>query len=223
MSAARHDDPAPSAPTGRTARTDPEGQAEMKRDTTKFKLWCRWLGTFVGFPLAGVAARAVAGNVDDVGAAAIGGLVGGTVLGAVQAVIGGIRPDDRVRWIGATAAGLAVGLAVGANVVGYRTDTASVVAMGAISGAAVGIAQAVSVPMRRLDRALWAAATPVLWACGWLITSQVIVDADRQHAVFGASGALTVSALAGVLYAARDRRTQPTVSLVASSSDRVAA
>ena len=34
-----------------------------------------------------------------------------------------------------------------------------------------------------VDRVLWAVATPVLWAGGWLITSQVIVDADRQHAV----------------------------------------
>ena len=130
----------------------------------------------------------------------------------------------RLRWIGATAAGLAVGLTVGASAVGYRTDTASLVAMGAICGAAVGLAQALSIPMRRVDRVLWAAATPALWAGGWLITSQVIVDAERQHAVFGSSGALAVSALAGVLYAMRDRRThdRPSPS-TGRSSDRLAA
>ena len=181
------------------------------------------MATFVGFPLAGVTARAVAGDIDTAGAAVIGGLAGGVVLGAVQAVIGGIDRADRIRWICATAAGLAVGLTVGAAAVGYRTDTASLVAMGAISGAAVGAAQALSVPMRRVDRVLWAVATPALWAGGWLITSQVIVDADRQHAVFGASGALVVSALAGVLHAVRRQPRQPAVALVGSSSDRAAA
>lgn len=60
--------------------------------STRSKRWARWLGTFVGFPLAGVAARAVSGNIDALGAAAIGGLIGGVVLGTVQAVIGGIGP-----------------------------------------------------------------------------------------------------------------------------------
>ena len=115
----------------------------------------------------------------------------------------------RVRWIGATAVGLAAGLAVGAGVVGYETDTASLVTMGAICGAGVGLAQAVSVSMGRVDRILWVIVTPVLWAGGWLITSQVIVDADRQHAMFGSSGALAVSALSGVLYATRDRGDRP--------------
>ena len=78
--------------------------------------------------------------------------------------------------------------------------------------------------MRRVDRALWAVATPLLWAGGWLITSQVIADADRQHAVFGASGALAVSALAGVLYAMRDQTTtQQAVAFTGHSSDQVAA
>lgn len=185
------------------------------------KPWARWLATFIGFPLAGVTARAVAGNIDAVGAAATGGLAGGAVLGAVQAGIGGIAPADRVRWIGATATGLAVGLTVGGGAVGFDTDTTSLVAMGAISGAFVGAAQAVSVPMRLVDRVLWAAATPLLWAGGWLITSQVIVDADRQHAVFGASGAVTVSALAGVLYAVRQRSPQPAGPLVPAPADAV--
>ncbi|HEY5873990.1 MAG TPA: hypothetical protein VIT64_01765 [Ilumatobacteraceae bacterium] len=190
----------------------------MRTDRTTVKRWARWLGTFVGFPLAGVAARAVAGNIDAAGAAAVGGLVGGAVLGAVQVGIGGIDAADRIRWIGATAVGLAVGLVIGAGAVGYRTDTASLVVMGAISGAAVGAAQAMSVPMRPLDRILWALATPVLWAAGWLITSQVIVDADRQHALFGSSGALAVSAVAGVLHARRQRVEHPASTIVGAST-----
>lgn len=175
--------------------------------------WARWLGTFIGFPLAGVAARVVGGNIDDLGSAALGGVVGGTVLGVVQVGIGGMDAADRVRWIGATAVGLGVGLPLGAGTVGYRTDTASAVAMGALAGAAVGLAQAASVPMRPIDRVAWAIATPALWAGGWLITSQVIVDMDRQHATFGSSGALVVSALSGVLYAVRQRSPKATASL----------
>jgi hypothetical protein len=113
--------------------------------------------------------------------------------------------------------GLGVGLGVGAAAVGYDTDTASLVAMGAVSGAGVGLAQALAVPMRLLDRIAWALATPALWAGAWLITAQVIVDADRQHAMFGSSGAAAASALAGVLYAMRQRAPQPAARLVAST------
>jgi hypothetical protein len=179
--------------------------------------WGRWLGSFVGFPLAGVTARLVAGNVDSVTAAAIGGLAGGLVLGTSQAVIAGLAARDRGRWIAATGAGLAVGLTAGAAIVGYRTDAASLVVMGAFSGLAVGVAQATSVAMRTTDRMLWAFATPLLWAGGWAITSQVIVDADRQHAVFGSSGALAVSAVAGILFAGRNRSTITTVAATSAS------
>jgi len=195
----------------------------MRTHSTKLKRWGRWVATFIGFPMAGIAARAAAGNVDTATAAVVAGLVGGLVLGAVQARLGGIVAGDRLRWTAATAASLAVGLTLGASAVGYRTDTASLVVMGAITGGVVGLAQAASVPMRRVDRILWAAITPALWAGGWLITSQVIVDADRQHAVFGSSGALVVSALAGVVYAMRQRPTAPPAALVDHSSDRVAA
>lgn len=178
----------------------------MTVNTTAVKQWARWLGTFVGFPLAGVAARLVAGDIDDTWAAVLGGLVGGAVLGAVQAGIGGIAAGNRLRWTAGSSAGLAIGLGVGAGAVGFDTDTASLVALGAISGAAVGLAQALVVPMRTIDRVLWITATPALWAVGWLITSQVIVDADRHHATFGSSGALVVSGLAGVLVAVRRGR-----------------
>lgn len=183
-------------------------------DRTNLKRWGRWLATFVGFPLAGVTARALAGDIDSATAAAIGGLGGGAVLGAVQAGIGGIGGIGRgsgtgraggIRWTAGSAVGLAAGLALGAAAVGYRTDPASLAVMGAFSGAGVGLAQALSVPMTKSDRVLWAAATPVLWAAGWLVTSQVIVDADSHHAVFGSSGALLVSALAGLLHARRQR------------------
>jgi hypothetical protein len=195
----------------------------MRSETFEFKRWARWLGTFVGFPLAGVAARVAAGNIDSVGAAVIGGLAGGATLGVIQVAVGGIVPEDRIRWIAATAAGFAAGLTVGADSVGYRTNTASLVAMGAFAGGAVGLAQALSIPMRVVDRVLWTVATPALWAGAWFITSHVIVDADRQHALFGAPSGLAVCALSGVLYAIRGRRTASMAALVGNTSDRAAA
>lgn len=190
----------------------------MITDTTKVKRWGRWLATFIGFPAAGLAARAVAGNIDSVGAATLGGLAGGAVLGGVQACVGGIPAADRTRWAGATAVGFAVGLTTGAGVVGFRTDSTSLVVMGAVCGAAVGLAQVLAVRMSARDRAWWALATPVLWAGGWLISSQVIVDADRQHAIFGSSGALTVAALTGVLFAVRRPVSDPGVQTVVAGS-----
>jgi hypothetical protein len=189
----------------------------MRTDRIRITRWARWVGTFIGFPLAGVAARLVVGDVDAAGAAAIGGVVGGAVLGIAQATIGGIERSQWSRWVGATAAGLGIGLCLGASAVGFETDAASLVVMGAISGAVVGVAQALSVPMRAIDRASWAVATPALWALGWLITSQVIVDADARHAIFGSSGALVVSVLAGVLHAVRQRSPHVSVDVVGTS------
>jgi hypothetical protein len=36
------------------------------------------------------------------------------------------------------------------------------------------------------------------WSLGWLVTSQVIVDIERGHHVFGSSGALLVTVLTGL-------------------------
>jgi hypothetical protein len=46
---------------------------------------------------------------------------------------------------------------------------------------------------------VWAAAIPLLWALGWTITTLVGVAVDEQFSVFGAAGAVTFSALSGVL------------------------
>jgi hypothetical protein len=193
----------------------------MRVDNAQFKRWGRWVATFVAFPLAGVAARAAGGDIDAARAAILGGLAGGAVLGAVQGVVGGVTPGERLRWTAGSAVGFALGLTAGGEVVGYRTDVASLVVMGAISGAVVGIAQALVIPMRAVDRVLWIVATPALWAGGWLLTSQVIVDADRHHAMFGTSGALVVSAVAAVLHVRRRPGDATRASVAGRSNGRV--
>jgi hypothetical protein len=189
----------------------------MTANTITVRRWARWLGTCIGFPLAGLAARAVAGDIDSTGAALVGGLAGGAVLGAVQVAVAGFEARDRIPWVGATAAGFAVGLAAGAAAVGYDTDATSLAAMGFVTGVGVGLAQAVAVRMRLLDRLAWLVATPLLWAGAWLITSQVIVDADRHHAVFGLPSGAAASAIAGILFARRQRAVAPSGSPVGAS------
>jgi hypothetical protein len=194
-----HRSVAPSHPGG--------GRAVDRRVGFDARLLLRWVPTFLAFPLAGLAARAVVGPVSDLSAAAIGGAVAGTVIGVVQSLPRAVPVHQRWRWVAASALGLAAGLSLGAASVGYRTDAASLAVMGACSGLGLGAAQAAAMAGPASRRWVWAASMPALWALGWWITANVIVDADRQHANFGASGALVVTLLSGVvLAAAPDRR-----------------
>ena len=102
--------------------------------------WWRWMLVALAFPVAGYTAHAVAGPVDSVSAAILGGVITGAGIGAAQWALLR-RRGISVGWIPATAAGLGAGLAAGAALVSYRTDISSLVLMGAISGLAVGIAQ----------------------------------------------------------------------------------
>ena len=57
-------------------------------------------------------------------------------------------------------------------------------------------------PASPARRGVWAATSTAVWALGWLITSQVIVDADARWANFGASGALVATMIGGLVLAA---------------------
>jgi hypothetical protein len=163
--------------------------------TTRIAL--RWLPTFVGFPLGGFVAELIAGPVDGLGAALLGGAITGIVLGAVQAWgMGSNRPPAR-EWIGATTAGMAVGLALGSAMVGYGTGLGDLVMQGAICGLVIGTAQALV--LRGRVAYLWAPALSALWALGWAITTSIGVDVETQYAVFGSSGALVVTAATAAL------------------------
>lgn len=181
------------------------------------RMWGRWALTFIGFPLAGLAARGVAGPIDSSTAAVVGGLAAGAVLGGVQSVALRISLGRRLAWAGATAVGMAAGLGVGASTVGFETDTASLVAMGALTGVGIGVAQALLLPGSTVRRLSWALITPALWALGWFITAQVISDVDAQYANFGASGAVVCAVVGGVVLAVR---ATPTGSISPASTMR---
>ena len=162
------------------------------------RTWLIWTSGFLAFPVAGLAGTAVAGRVDSPVAALLGGAVTGLVIGAGQALASSRRLDPR-RWIPATAIGMSLGLLLGAVTVGYQTSLADLVLMGALTGVVLGVAQGLALPRRTRLRWVWAAALPVLWALGWTATTLGGISVDEQFTVFGAYGAVTFSALSGLL------------------------
>ncbi len=178
---------------------EPTTMTESRASHPTFtRTWLLWTAGFVAFPLAGLAGTAVAGRVDGPVAALIGGVVSGLALGAGQVVASRRRLDPR-RWIPATGAGMGVGLLVGAAVVDYGTSLADLALMGALTGLALGPAQALALPRSARHRWAWAAAMPALWALGWTVTTLGQIHVDQQFTIFGAYGAVTFSALSGLL------------------------
>ena len=162
------------------------------------RTWLIWTAGLLAFPVAGLAGTAVAGRVDSPMPALAGGAIVGLVIGTTQAALSRRRLDPR-RWIPATTIGMSLGLLVGAAAVDYRTSLTDLMLMGAITGLLLGAAQAAALPRRTRSRWLWAAAMPVVWALGWAATTLIGVSVDAQFTVVGLSGALTVSALSGLL------------------------
>ncbi|HEX6021441.1 MAG TPA: hypothetical protein VFZ00_05560 [Solirubrobacter sp.] len=154
----------------------------------------RWLPTFLAFPIGGFIAIQTIGSLDDPIAAAAGGLIAGAVIGAGQWLALRSSGIGR-RWIGYTAAAMAAGNAISVAVTDAGTERADVMLAGLITGGLVGAAQSALLPRAA---ALWTAVTAGGWALAWLVTSQVIVDIERGHAVFGSSGAVVVTVLTGL-------------------------
>jgi hypothetical protein len=173
--------------------------ARVRQSTAKQRA-VRWLPSFVGFPIGGLLARVIVGPIDSIGAALAGGAISGVVLGAAQAWGLGWTGAAGRRWTLATGLGFAGGIAIGAIAVDYGTSMGDFALQGALCGLFVGAAQAV-VLHAQLGRAaaLWASALSALWALGWVISTAIGVDVDRQWTVFGASGAITVTAATACL------------------------
>lgn len=192
--------------TDTTTTTSPPATTSLTWGTA-----ARWMATFTAFPLGSVAARALAGPVDSTVPALTGGLVNGLILGAAQFLaLGRVRPPA-VPWIAATGVGMSAGLALAASLVGYATDPRSLVVQGAVTGAAVGLAQAVVLARTTRSRALalvWPLLVAASWALGWAVTSAVGVDVGMRFTVFGSSGAVVVAALTLALPAILHRDSQ---------------
>jgi hypothetical protein len=175
-----------------TVTTKAQGTLDKRR-----MLWF-WGASFLAFPLGGLLARVV-GPVDEIWVAIVAGAIAGGVIGAGQWLVLRSSGID-TRWIVATMAGLALGLALGTALVDYGTSVGDLAVVGAFSGLGVGLSQYPLLRGRIQTSWAWIPATAGLWALGWVVTSQVIsANADERFAVFGASGALTVAVLSGAL------------------------
>jgi hypothetical protein len=162
--------------------------------------WLLWTVGFLSFPIAGVVGLVFVDRVDTPIAALAGGAATGAVIGVGQWLVSRrrLRP---IRWVAATALGMALGLLLGATVVGFGTSLLDLAVMGALTGAVLGASQALALPARVPRRWWWAAAMPVLWCLGWVVSTSIGIAVEEQFSIFGASGAVTFSALSGLLLA----------------------
>jgi hypothetical protein len=166
------------------------------RDPSPTRVIARWLVTIAGFPLGGLAAFLLLGPIDSLVAALLGGLITGAAVGAVQAWALRLGRRGAVTWTAATAGGLATGLALGVSLVGFHSDLTRLAVQGAVSGAAVGAAQAGVLRSRAGAVALlWPLYLAAVWALGWIVTTTVGIQVDERFTVFGSSGAVTVALL----------------------------
>jgi hypothetical protein len=157
-----------------------------------------WCASFLGFPIGGTIARAVVGPIDETWVAFAAGAIAGIAIGAAQWLVLRMIGID-ARWIVLTAAGLGVGLGIGVVLLDYGTSVGDLAMLGAFSGLGVGAAQWVQLRQHIKASLIWIPAMAVLWAAGWAVTTSIGVDVDLRWAVFGASGAITVTVLSGGL------------------------
>jgi FtsH-binding integral membrane protein len=157
----------------------------------------RWLITFLGFPLGGLLAIETVGGVDSAASGAAAGLLAGAVLGAAQGWA--LRPlGIGTGWAIHTALGFSAGLALAGAITQGDTSIPQLMLTGLVSGAVVGAAQA---PVLRVSRAVavaWVGLVAGAWSLAWLVTANVIVDAEREYTVFGASGAIVATLITGI-------------------------
>jgi hypothetical protein len=173
------------------------------------RLWIWPVAILVSFPIGGYLADLVVDGVDSVGAALIGGLIAGLVIGAAEWFA--LRRRVSWLWIAATSIGMAAGLTGGAALVDYGTSRADIMLLGAVTGLGVGALQALVLARSRVSGALWwAVANPPAWALCWLVTSYVITrNVQDQFTNFGASGAVLFGLLTWLLLAMLLRKPEP--------------
>jgi len=171
--------------------------------------WPAWGAAFLGFPIGGAAATALAGPIETVGAAALAGAVAGGVIGGAQWLALRRRLPLAALWVPATAGGLALGLALGHALLGDATTALPLLGRGLVVGAAIGAAQAALLRGVLPTPAIWAAVVTLGWPLGWAVTAAFGIDLAAKWAVFGASGALTFQLATGLALAYLLRRDAP--------------
>jgi hypothetical protein len=164
-------------------------------------LLLRWIVAIIGFPIGGFIGHLIGGPAATVSAGLISGAIAGAIIGAGQAVaLGLLRPQALALWAAVTAIGLGVALAAVTAVIGQIETQTEAIALGAISGLALGAGQAALLMRERIANAwIWVVASAIAWAIGWAVTSGVGVALDAGWPVYGLSGAIVSQVITGVV------------------------
>ncbi|MCU1442009.1 MAG: hypothetical protein JWQ59_159 [Cryobacterium sp.] len=157
----------------------------------------RWALTFLAFPIGGWIASQLVGPADTPLAAVAAGAIAGAFIGGGQWLA--VRRRVSWRWIPTTSLGMALGSALSSAVTSSSTTMTALLVTGAITGAAVGAGQGVLLHRGWRIASAWAASVGLSWAMGWFLTAGVIVDIEFGYIIFGASGALAVVAITGLV------------------------
>jgi hypothetical protein len=183
----------------RTSRGEAIVDTRSESPSRPSRLWLWPVAIVVSLPVGGEIADLVVDGVDSMGAALVGGLIVGAVVGGAEWLA--LRQRVSWLWVPATIVGIALGLVAGAAIVDYGVDRGDLALMGAVCGLAVGITQALVLARDRIPGAWWwAVANPPAWALGWLVSSYVISrNIDERFPIFGASGAIVFGLLTWLL------------------------
>jgi hypothetical protein len=102
-------------------------------------------------------------------------------------------------WVAGTAVGLAAALALFTAAIGQIETSLEAVALGVVSGALIGAAQAAVFLRAGTSNAwLWIPVTALAWGLGWLVTSGIGVALAAGWPVYGLSGALASQIITAV-------------------------
>ena len=184
------------------------------------RLLIRWLPTFLAFPLAGLVTVSTVGSLGSPLSGALAGLLAGAVVGGGQwLALRGLGVG--LAWWLATALAASLGTFASVLLTDAGTSTAQLAVRGLATGAAIGVGQALAVRRRPLSVLSWAVVTSAAWGIGWIVTSRVIVDAERGYVTFGASGALLATLLTGLALPLVLDRTAPTTTIADEDSTTV--
>ena len=170
------------------------------QDPASPRFWLLWGLAFLGFPAAGVAARLV-GAVTTPVRAVLAGAISGATLGLVQWLVLRSRlPLAPAWWIAGTSLGMAVGLGIGAVLLGHETAGNELLGRAAITGVCIGVSQAIVLQPFVPLAPLWAGAVAIGWPLGWFITRGIGVDLSFKWSVFGSVGAWAFQLLTGLTF-----------------------
>ena len=111
-----------------------------------------------------------------------------------------LRSRALVAWVAATAVGLGLSLAAVTGFIGQIATSTDAAALGAVSGLALGIGQAVVLHRHGVPNGwMWVPASGIAWAVGWFVTASAGIALDTGWPVYGLSGAIVSQVITGIV------------------------